>query len=383
MDQLRKFVAPEIVLGEGAIGLAGRYARNLGASKILLVSDPGVVKAGWPEKVLASLTAAKVAYTVFTDISPNPRAEEIMLGVDHYARERCDVIVAVGGGSPLDGAKGIGIVATNGRHILEYEGVDRVDIPGPPLICIPTTAGTASDVSQFTIITNRYEKTKIAIISKTVVPDVALIDPRTTTTMDARLTAATGMDALVHAIEALVSSAGSPLTDLHALEAIRLIFGNLPAVLRKPGDVDRRARMVLGSLEAGLAFSNASLGAAHAMAHSLGGWGDLIHGECKGILIDHVVRYNWPAAEQRYRRMGPAMGLTLDTQSSKQARETVVEALTKIKHEIGFHRSLRDYGVAPADFPTLARNALRDPCMATNPLLPTQADIEALYEKAF
>ncbi|MGD9251671.1 MAG: iron-containing alcohol dehydrogenase, partial [Desulfobacterales bacterium] len=211
MDQLRKFVAPEIVLGVGAIDLSGRYARNLGASKILLVSDPGVVSAGWPAKVLASLAAAKVAATVFTDISPNPRAEEIMLGVDHYDKENCDVIVAVGGGSPMDCAKGIGIVSTNGRHILEYEGVDRVDIPGPPLICIPTTAGTASDVSQFAIITNRYEKTKIAVISKTVVPDVALIDPVTTTTMDTALTAATGMDALVHAIEALVSSAGSPL----------------------------------------------------------------------------------------------------------------------------------------------------------------------------
>ena len=382
MDQLRKFVAPEIVLGIGAIALAGRYARNLGASKILLVSDPGVVSAGWTDKVLASLAAAKVAATVFTDISPNPRAEEIMVGVEHYGKEHCDVIVAVGGGSPMDCAKGIGIVSTNGRHILEYEGVDRVDLPGPPLICIPTTAGTASDVSQFAIITNRYERTKIAVISKTVVPDVALIDPRTTTTMNTALTAATGMDALVHAIEALVSSAGSPLTDLHALEAIRLICSNLTAVLRKPEDMDRRAMMVLGSLEAGLAFSNASLGAAHAMAHSLGGWGDLRHGECKGILIDHVVRYNWSAAEQRYRRMAAAMGLALAAQSSQEARETVAEALAGLKHEIGFHQSLRDHGVAPADLPVLARNALRDPCMATNPLLPTQADIEALYEKA-
>ena len=383
MDQLRKFVAPEIVLGDGAIGLAGRYARNLGASKILLVSDPGVVSAGWPDKVLASLNAANLACTHFIDISANPRAEEIMRGVECYERENCDVIVAVGGGSPMDCAKGIGIVSTNGRHILEFEGVDRVDIPGPPLICIPTTAGTASDVSQFAIVTNRYEKTKITVISKTVVPDVALVDPVTTTTMNAALTAVTGMGALVHAIEALVSSAGSPLTELHALEAILLIYGNLAAVIRQPADVDRRARVMRGSLNAGLAFSNASLGAAHAMAHSLGGWGDLIQGACKGILIDHVVRYNWPVAEKHYRRMGPAMGLALDAQSSQEACETIVTAIAELKREVGIPQFLEGCGVVPADFPSLACNALRDPCMATNPVLPQQADIEALYAQAF
>ena len=383
MDRLRKFVAPEIVLGVGAIGLAGRYARNLGASKIMLVSDPGVVAAGWPEKVLATLNAANLDHTLFADISSNPGAEEIMLGVESYERENCDVIMAVGGGSPMDCAKGIGIVSTNGRHILEFEGVDRVDIPGPPLICIPTTAGTASDVSQFAMVTNRYEKTKIAVISKTVVPDVSLIDPVTTTTMDAALTAVTGMGALVHAIEALVSSAGSPLTELHALEAIHLIYGNLPAVIRQPDDVDRRARVMLGSLNAGLAFSNASLGAAHAMAHSLGGWGDLLQGACQGILIDHVVRYNWPVAEKHYRRMGQAMGLALGAQSSQEACAMTVAALAELKREVGIPQTLKACGVVPADFPSLARNALKDPCMATNPVLPHQADIETLYAQAF
>ncbi len=283
----------------------------------------------------------------------------------------------------MDCAKGIGIVSTNGRHVLEFEGVDRVDLPGPPLICIPTTAGTSADVSQFAIINNFYEKIKIAIISKTAVPDVALVDPTTTTTMDAELTAFTGMDALVHAAEALVSTASSPLTDLHALEAIRLIYRYLPSVLEKPDDIDLRSRVMIGSLEAGLAFSNASLGAVHAMSHSLGGMLDLAHGECNSILVDHVVRFNWPAAEKRYRRMGRAMGLDLAGQSSTEARETLVDAIAGFKRKVGVWKTLRDCGVTTADFPALSRNAINDPCMATNPILPAAAEIEKIYEEAF
>ncbi len=383
MDQPRKFVIPEIVLGVGAIELIGRYARNLGASRILLVTDPGVTAAGWPQKIIRILTAEGVDHHVFADVSPNPRAEEVMLGVERYELQNCDVIVAVGGGSAMDCAKGIGIVSTNGRHVLEFEGVDRVDLPGPPLVCVPTTAGTSADVSQFAIISNLYEKIKIAIISKTVVPDVALIDPSTTTTMNAGLTASTGMDALVHAAEALVSSAGSPLTDLHALEAVRLIARHLPAVLDQPDDIDLRSKVMLGSLEAGLAFSNASLGAVHAMSHSLGGMLDLAHGECNSILVDHVVRFNWPAAEKRYRRMGRAMGLDLAGQSSTEARETLVDAIAGFKRKLGVWRTLRDCGVTTADFPALSRNAINDPCMATNPILPAAAEIEKIYEEAF
>ncbi len=383
MEQPRKFVVPEIVVGVGAIELAGRYARNLGASKILLVTDPGVTAAGWPHKVTQALAAEGVAYSIYADISPNPRAEEVMLGVERYRADKCDVIVAVGGGSPMDCAKGIGIVSTNVRHVLEFEGVDRVDLPGPPLICIPTTAGTSADVSQFAIISNLYEKIKIAIISKTAVPDVALIDPSTTVSMDSELTAWTGMDALVHAAEALVSSAGSPLTDLHALEAIRMIFHHLPAVLEQPANIELRSKVMLGSLEAGLAFSNASLGAVHAMSHSLGGRLDLAHGKCISILVDHVVRFNWPSAAKRYRRMGAAMGLDLAAQSSTEARDTLIEAIARFKRRVGIRETLRDCGVAPADFHSLARNAISDPCMATNPILPTDSEVEKIYEEAF
>jgi alcohol dehydrogenase class IV len=246
-----------------------------------------------------------------------------MAGADRFRTLGCDVIVAVGGGSPIDCAKGIGIVAANGQHILAFGGADRVPLPMPPVICVPTTGGTSADVSQFAIVTDRDKRTKITIVSKAVVPDVALVDPRTLLTMDPYLTACTGMDALVHAIEAFVSSGSSPLTDLHALEAIRLVTAWLPACLRDPGDLEARTHMMMGSLSAGLAFSNASLGAVHAMSHSLGGALDLPHGECNSIMLDHVLAFNFSAAAERCDRIGEAMGLSYAAASTTATSSAV------------------------------------------------------------
>ena len=382
MENLRKFVAPEIVFGAGALQLAGRYARNLGASKVFRVSDPGVVQAGWTEAVIRSLKAAALKWALFTEVSPNPRAEEVMAGADYYDREACDVILAVGGGSPMDCAKAIGIVHTNRRHVLEFEGVDRVDDPGPPLICIPTTAGTSSDVSQFAIVSNRFEKRKIAILSKSVVPDVALVDPEPTTTMDAYLTACTGMDALVHALEALVSNAGSELTDLHAREAVGRIFRYLPQVIEHPTDIAIRQQVMFGSLSAGLAFSNASLGAVHAMSHSIGGVFDQPHGECNSLLIDHVVRFNWPQAGHHYAALADRLEIPAEGLSADPVREAFIEALVGFKHRIGITATLADLGIRKEDIPQLARMAVNDPCMATNPISPTINDIETVYAQA-
>ncbi|MGD9330051.1 MAG: iron-containing alcohol dehydrogenase [Desulfobacterales bacterium] len=382
MERLRKFIAPEIVFGLGALDLAGRYARNLGANNVFLVSDPGVEGAGWTDAVIRSIQAASLKFALFTEISPNPRAEEVMQGADEYARQACDVIVVVGGGSAMDCAKAIGIVHTNGRHVLEFEGVDRVDVPGPPIICIPTTAGTSADLSQFVIISNHFEKRKIAIISKSVVPDVALVDPQPTTTMDAYLTACTGMDAMVHALEALVSNAGSEMTDMHAREAIQRLFTYLPQAIDRPGDLAIRRQVMFGSLSAGLAFSNASLGAVHAMAHSIGGRFDLPHGECNSLLIEHVMHFNWPAAGDRYRELGTIFGLELNGLSSREACQRITGAVKQFKQHIGITRSLKSCGIQQKDIAPLARMAVKDPCMATNPLPPTIGDIESVYDQA-
>jgi alcohol dehydrogenase class IV len=380
--ELRKFVAPEFVFGQGACNLAGRYARNYGAQKVLVVTDPGIIAAGWTDQVTASLTAAALPYVIFSQVTPNPRAEEVMAGAEVYAASGCNVIVAVGGGSPMDCAKGIGIVSTNRRNILEFEGVDQVPVPAPPLICIPTTGGTSADVSQFAIIANRQERIKIAIISKTVVPDVALIDPATLTTMPPYLTACTGIDALVHAIEAFVSNAHSPMTDLHALEAIRLISANLIRMITAPTDAGAMSNVMLGSLQAGLAFSNASLGAVHAMAHSLGGLLDLPHGECNALLLRHVMDYNLPEAVERYQPIGHALGLDLRGLTTSQQSQALLAEVDRLRSAVGIKRTLEQVGVQRSDIPILARKAINDPCMVTNPRRPGVRDIEVIYEAA-
>lgn len=382
MQRLRKFVAPELIYGPDAITMVGKYCLDFGAKKVLIVTDPGVMAAEVVTKVTAALQAVGIETAVFSGVSPNPRAAEVMAGAEFYQQSGCDVIVAVGGGSPMDCAKGIGIVSTNKRHILEFVGVDNVAVPGPPLICIPTTAGSSADVSQFAIITNEQERVKLAIISKMVVPDVSLIDPATTLTMDNYLTACTGIDALVHAIEAFVSTAHSPIMDIHALEAIRLISANLLPVLERPGDLELREKMMLGSLEAGLAFSNASLGAVHAMAHSLGGYLDLPHGECNAILLEHVLAYNYAVAPERYDKIGEALGLDLRGMNPSQKRRTILELVQRMKKAAGISKTLGDRGVKTTDLPILAGKAMADPCVVTNPRRPTQRDLEVIYEEA-
>ena len=282
----------------------------------------------------------------------------------------------------MDCAKGIAIVATNHCHILDVEGVDKVRYPMPPLICIPTTAGTSADVSQFAIINNTTEHVKIAIISKSTVPDVALIDPQTTTTMDPYLTACTGMDALVHAIEAYVSNASSPLTDLHALQAIRLVSANLMTAISQPQNMEARNGMMLASLEAGLAFSNASLGAVHAMAHSLGGLLDLPHGECNALLLEHVIRYNFQSASEQYIEVLKALGVEPTGLQPSDCLDRLTELIREMRIKAGITRSLSTAGVTAETIPTLATKAMKDACMVTNPRRPTLSEIELIYENA-
>ncbi|WP_319240881.1 alcohol dehydrogenase-like regulatory protein ErcA [uncultured Propionivibrio sp.] len=380
--EMRKFVAPEFIFGVGARHRVGFYARNMMARRVLVVCDAGVIAAGWLRELEEDLAAAEIESVVFQDLSPNPKDFEVMAGAALYSREHCDVIIALGGGSVIDCAKAIGVVHTNGCSVLAFEGVDQIEMPGPPLICIPTTAGTSADISQFCIIVNSEEHYKMAIISKTVVPDVALVDPETTRSMDPYLSACTGMDALTHAIEAYVSTASSPIVDVHALAAIRLIMGNLDAAVTAPGDLPARENMMLASLQAGLAFSNASLGAVHALAHSAGGFLDLPHGECNALLLEHVVRFNLPAAPERYRQIAEAMGVDTRGMEAKTIAGRITQSITDLRQRVGIHDGLGARGVRSADLSELAQHAIRDACVVTNPRRVSRADVEVIYGDA-
>lgn len=375
--ELRKFVAPEFIFGFGARFLFERYLNNFSARKVLVVTDKGIINHGWIDEITDILESKKYRYVMYSGVHPNPRASEVMEGAELYTRENCDVIVAIGGGSPMDCAKGIGIVTSNKREIKEFEGVDKVIMPSPPLICIPTTAGSAADVSQFAIISDRKRMVKMAIISKKLVPDVALIDPIPTTTVDKYMTTCTGFDILSHAMEAYVSNASSPITDLHSIEAIKLFSKNIESLIDDVKDLNLRGNMMLASLHAGLAFSNASLGLVHAMAHSLGGFKDLPHGECNALLLEHVVNFNFDSEPERYFKIGKALGI-----SKLNDKSDLIEGIKQFKHVTGVNRTLREIGVEEEDIPLLAERAMNDPCIVTNPKIPQKSDVEEIFKNA-
>lgn len=382
ISNLRKFVSPEIIFGVGARKSVANYARTFGARKVLVVSDPGVVAAGWLDEICNLLSEADIEYTTFTDVSPNPRANEVMNGAQVYQEAQCNVIVAIGGGSPMDCAKGIGIVSANGKHILDYEGIDTIHLPIPPLIFIPTTAGTSADVSQFAIISDPIEKIKISIVSKAVVPDVSLIDPETTITMDPFLSACTGIDALVHAIEAFVSTGSGPLTDMHALDAMRLINENIVTLVANPHDIKTREQIMLGSMKAGLAFSNAILGAVHAMSHSLGGYLDLPHGLCNAMLLEHVIDFNYKEAHERFKVVAETLGIDTRGLNTAQIQSRLMNTVITLKKDVGLSQKMAESGVHISDIPILSDHALLDPCILTNPRKSNKRDVAAVYEEA-
>lgn len=380
---LRKFLSPEIVYGEGSLELTGRHARNMGASKVLVVSDPEVQEIGWTARVEASLQEAGLTYTTFTENTPNPKDYEVMAGAEVYLREGCDLIVAVGGGSPMDCAKGIGVVVTNDGFITDFEGVDEIANPVPPLIFVPTTAGTSADVSQFAIITDSQRKVKIAIVSKMVIPDIALVDPRTTVSMSPELTAATGMDALCHACEAYVSTASSPLTDMAARSAAELVFKNLLGAYLEPENMVYRNNMMMASLMAGLAFSNASLGLVHAMAHSLGGGLGLAHGECNAILLGKVIEFNYPFAADKYEQLFKFCELDISSADPSARAKSIAQPIADLRKLLGITNNLKDMGVLLADLSKLAKSSSQDPCLATNPREATISEIESIYQQIY
>jgi alcohol dehydrogenase class IV len=382
-SQLRKFLVPEFVFGEGALHLAGKYVKRFQASKVFLVTDKGIAEAGWLKILEDNLKSENLKYVIFDEVTPNPKDTEVMRGAEILKRENCDIVLALGGGSPMDCAKAISITSTNNDFVSEFEGIDEVRIPGLPLICIPTTAGTSADVSQFAIINNTTQQRKFGIISKLVVPDVALIDPETTTTMSPKLTAETGMDALVHAIEAYVSNASSAITDINALKAIELIVANLPGAYTEPQNMNYRNNMMMGSLLAGFAFSNASLGLVHSMAHSLGGSLDFAHGECNSLLLESVIDFNFDATPEKYSDITKIFNSKIKFTNQNDVKSILINEIGKLKNSIGINYTLKDVGVKKKDIKMLSQKALLDGCLATNPKLVSLKTIEECYNNAF
>ena len=377
-----KFHAPEIIFGCGSIAEAGYCALRLGARRPFVVTDPGVAEAGWADMLLAHLGEVGLRARVWTDLTPNPKDHEIAAGFASYQEFGGDVVLAVGGGSCIDAAKGIAILSGNGGEILDYAGVDRTDRPIPPLVMIPSTSGTGADVSQFCIVTDTARSMKVTIIGRALVPEVSITDPRLLTTMPDWLNAATGLDALTHGIEAYVSRASSALTDVQALSAVRLIATHLQRTLDDPGDLQARMGMAQASLQAGLAFTNAILGATHAMSHQVGGLLDAPHGVCNAVLLPHVIRYNAADEPDRFAALAAAVGLPVAAVPACEAALMLADWVRELADRLAVPRGLRELGLRDADVARLAATTLEDACLTTNPRDLDLADAAALFRAA-
>lgn len=380
---ISKFVTPEIIFGCGCFSQVGESALRLGASKVFVVSDEGVIKAGWVEKCLDYLHAVGLQTEVFSALTTNPKDTEVLAGVECYRAAGCDGIVAVGGGSPTDVAKTVAVLVTNGGQPGLYEGINRITRPLPPMVIVPSTAGAGSEVSQFAIIVDTRRHLKMSIISKSLVPDIALVDPELLRTKDAQLAAATGVDALTHGIESFVSMAATPLTDVHALKAVELIAQNLRRAVRDRNDMEANTHMAMASLSAGIAFSNAILGATHAMTHQVDGLLDQHHGETNASILPHVMAFNLPACPEKYRRLAAALGQDVRGCDPLQGGALAIEAVRELLQDIGLAKGLRELGLEAAVIPALSRNALRDACLVTNPREADVGDIEAIFRQAW
>jgi alcohol dehydrogenase class IV len=379
---LVKFHAPEVVFGIGSLGEAGFAAARLGARRPLVVTDPGIIEAGWCDELVGHLRAARLEPVVWSAVTPNPKDHEIHAAYERYLEQGCDVIVALGGGSCIDAAKGVAILSGNGGSILDYAGVDRVGRPIPPLLMIPSTSGTGADVSQFCIVSDTARSVKITIMGRALVPDISITDPRLLMTMPEWLNAATGLDALTHGIEAFVSLAHNPLADIHALHAVGLVCANLRTTMTAPLEENARSKMAQASLNAGLAFTNAILGATHAMSHQVGGLLDAPHGLVNGVLLPHVIRYNAAESPERFVDLARSAGLPVDGLPASEAAELLAVHVRELADDVGVPRGLRALGVDESAIPLLALTTLDDACLSTNPRSASSDDVEELFRAA-
>ena len=383
-DQTYGFYIPTVTLmGIGAHKELGEQIKSLGGKKPFICTDKGITKAGLTAQIAELIRKdAGVEPIIFDETIPNPTDKNVHDGLKIFKDKKCDMIISLGGGSSHDAGKGIGIVATNGGNIRNYEGVNKSTKPMPPFIAINTTAGTASEMTRFCIITDTDRKVKMAIVDWRVTPNLAINDPLLMAGMPPLLTAATGMDALTHAIEAYVSTIATPVTDACALQAIDLISKYLRAAVANGQDMEARDKMAYAEYLAGMAFNNASLGHVHAMAHQLGGFYDLPHGVCNAILLPHVERFNMIAKMSRFADIARTLGEPVDGLSQRAAAERALEAIKELSRDVGIPSGLKELGVKEKDLRVMAENAQKDACGLTNPRCPKLEEVIEIYRTA-
>ncbi len=385
IDRLTLFrTTKKILFGLGAVEKIGAEAQLLKGKKVLIITDSGVIQAGLLEGVEKSLQAANIPFALFDGVEPDPRIEVVEKSVEKAKKEGIDLIIGLGGGSSLDIAKVTSIMITNSGKIDGFFGIDLVPNPGIPVILVPTTAGTGSEVTPIAILSDTKEKLKKGIISPTLFPEVAIVDPKLTIGLPPSVTAFTGMDALTHAIESYASINATDLTDLFALRAMELCSKNLRMAYAHGENLAARSNMMEGSLLAGIAFANAGVGAVHAFAYPLGGEFHLAHGLTNTLMLPYIMRYNILGCPHKFAQMAKAFGEKVEGLSELDGAETAVKFVERLSDDIRVPRRLRDVGVPENAIPRLAEAAMKvTRLLANNPRKIALEDAVAIYNSAY
>nr|AAC45651.1 1,3-propanediol dehydrogenase [Clostridium pasteurianum DSM 525 = ATCC 6013] len=380
------FLAPNVnFMGAGAIKLVGERCKILGGKKALIVTDKFLrnMEDGAVAQTVKYIKEAGIDVAFYDDVEPNPKDTNVRDGLKVYRKENCDLIVTVGGGSSHDCGKGIGIAATHEGDLYDYAGIETLTNPLPPIVAVNTTAGTGSEVTRHCVITNTKTKIKFVIVSWRNLPLVSINDPILMIKKPAGLTAATGMDALTHAIESYVSKDANPVTDALAIQAIKLIANNLRQAVALGENLEARENMAYASLLAGMAFNNANLGYVHAMAHQLGGLYDMAHGVANAMLLPHVERYNLISNPKKFADIAEFMGENIEGLSVMEAAEKAIDAMFRLSKDVGIPASLKEMGVNEGDFEYMAKMALKDGNAFSNPRKGNEKDIVKIFREAF
>jgi len=367
------------LFGEGAVAESIEALVAQPVKKVLIVTDKNLVDLGVLDSLYAALDAKSFNYVTFDSVTPNPTASLVRKGKDFYTENGCDCLIAVGGGSPTDCAKAIRIVTSNEGDITDFNGVGLVKNPGVFFIAINTTAGTAAEMTSNSVITDEDRKLKMVIVDPKQIPDVAVNDPTLMLGLPASVTAATGMDALTHAIESIVTPGAHTVTKATALDAVRIISRWLPVVVKDGKNLKAREMLANAQFLAGISFNSAGLGAVHALAHQPGATHNLPHGVCNAILLPVISQFNAETAPEAYRQVAHALGGVTSQLNDKEAADFAIELILKLSREVGIPSGFAELGIVESDFDLWIEKAMDDVCMGGNPRQPTAEEVKKLY----
>lgn len=380
MKSFTYHIPTQIEFGNGLIAKLPSYVRSLKASRAIVVGDPGVERAGLVEKVSSILKAGGIATVVFTDVESDPATRSVDEGVVLGKAHKADVVVGIGGGSALDTAKAIGLMLTNKGNIRDYVGIDKVPLAGAPVIAVPTTAGTGSELTIWSVLSDKVQKVKISVGSTLNCAKIALLDPELTLSLPSAITATTGMDALTHALESYVNTATQPISEAMSEQAMVLIAKSLRTAVNDGSNLEARGDMLLASTIAAMAFNNTRLGVVHAFAMPLGAKFGIPHGLVNAIMLPEVMRFNHLSNAKKFARIAEIFGEDISGLSAEQAALLSVDAISKLRADVGISAKLSNFGVTPERLDEVIEEALQSGNVPVNPRQPTHDDMRALLQ---